>query len=53
MPGGLMQLKLEGKAGLILTGNPTKSFFKFTYSKYTDFAMQKFRIDFNGSKLLD
>ena len=52
MPGGLMQLKLEGKAGLILTGNPTKSFFKFTYSKYTDFAMQKFRIDFNGSKTL-
>jgi len=47
-----MQLKLEGKAGLILTGNPTKSFFKFTYSKYTDFAMQKFRIDFNGSKTL-
>ena len=52
MPGGLMQLKAKGKAGIILTGNPTKSFFKFAYSKYTDFAMQKFRIDFNGSKTL-
>ena len=52
MPGGLMQLKAKGKAGNILTGNPTKSFFKFAYSKYTDFSMQKFRVDFNGSKSL-
>lgn len=52
MPGGLMQLKAKGKAGNILTGNPTKSFFKFTYSKYTDFAMQKFRVDFDGARTL-
>lgn len=52
MPGGLMQLKAKGRAGNILTGNPTKSFFKFTYSKYTDFAMQKFRVDFDGARTL-
>ena len=52
MPGGLMQLKAKGKAGNILTGNPTKSFFKSTYSKHTDFSMQKFRVDFDGARTL-
>ena len=52
MPGGLMQLKAKGNAHIILTGNPTKTFFKSTYLKHTDFALQKFRVDFNGARTL-
>uniref|UniRef100_A0A6C0FDQ7 Major capsid protein N-terminal domain-containing protein n=1 Tax=viral metagenome TaxID=1070528 RepID=A0A6C0FDQ7_9ZZZZ len=52
MPGGLMQLKARGNADIILTGNPTKTFFKSTYLKHTDFSLQKFRVDFNGSRTL-
>jgi len=52
MPGGLMNLTSEGQQNIILTGNPTKTFFKSTYSKYTNFGLQKFRIDFEGAKTL-
>ena len=52
MPGGLMQLVSEGQQNIILNGNPTKTFFKSTYSKYTNFGLQKFRVDFDGSKTL-
>ena len=27
---------------------PAKTFFKTTYAKYTNFGIQKFRIDYNG-----
>ena len=30
---------------MIITGNPNKSFFKVRYNKYTNFGMQKYRID--------
>jgi hypothetical protein len=52
MPGGLMQLVSEGQQNIILNGNPSKTFFKSTYAKYTNFGMQKFRVDFEGSKTL-
>jgi hypothetical protein len=52
MPGGLMQLVSEGQQNIILNGNPSKTFFKSTYSKYTNFGLQKFRVDFDGSKTL-
>ena len=52
MPGGLMNLVSEGQGNIILNGNPTKSFFKTTYAKYTNFGIQKFRIDYEGSKSL-
>ncbi len=52
MPGGLMQLVSEGQQNVILNGNPSKTFFKSTYSKYTNFGLQKFRVDFDGSKTL-
>jgi hypothetical protein len=48
MPGGLLNIASEGNANVILTGNPTKTFFKVTYSKYTNFGLQKFRLDFDG-----
>lgn len=48
MAGGLLNISAVGDANVILTGTPTKTFFKVVYSKYTNFGMQKFRIDFNG-----
>jgi hypothetical protein len=50
MPGGLLNIVAQGNANVILTGNPTKTFFKVTYSKYTNFGLQKFRLDFDGSR---
>jgi len=48
MAGGLLNLISIGNNNIILNGNPTKTFFKVTYSKYTNFGMQKFRIDYDG-----
>ena len=48
MAGGLLNIISQGSANVILTGNPSKTFFKTTYSKYTNFGMQKFRLDFDG-----
>jgi hypothetical protein len=52
MPGGLLNLASEGNLNNILTGNPKKTFFSTTYSKYTNFGMQKFRIDYEGIRKL-
>lgn len=49
MTGGLMNLIAVGNQNIILNGNPTKTFFKTTYAKYTNFGMEKHRIDFNGN----
>jgi len=48
MAGGLLNIISIGNNNVILTGNPTKTFFKVVYSKYTNFGLQKFRIDFDG-----
>ena len=48
MAGGLLNLTATGSANVILTGNPTKTFFKVVYSKYTNFGLQKFRLDYDG-----
>lgn len=50
MAGGLFNLVSVGNANVILTGNPTKTFFKVAYSKYTNFGLQKFRLDYEGSR---
>ena len=47
-----MQLVSEGQQNIILNGNPSKTFFKTTYYKYTNFGLQKFRVDFEGAKTL-
>ena len=52
MPGGLLNIISVGNANIILTGNPSKTFFKVTYSKYTNFGLQKFRLDFDGLREL-
>lgn len=45
MAGGLLNLIAIGNQNIITNGNPNKSFFKVSYSKYTNFGLQKYRID--------
>jgi hypothetical protein len=52
MPGGILNLVSEGQPNVILNSNPSKTFFKCTYKKYTNFGLQKFRVDYEGSKML-
>lgn len=52
MAGGLLNLVSEGQQNVILNGNPSKTFFKAKYAKYTNFGLQKFRVDFEGSKTI-
>ena len=52
MAGGLLNIVAYGQQNIILNGNPSKTFFKCTYAKYTNFGLQKFRIDFNGQRTL-
>ena len=50
MAGGLLNLISIGNANLFLTGNPSKTFFRTSYVKHTNFGLQKFRIDYKGTK---
>ena len=52
MAGGLMNLVSEGQQNVVLNGNPSKTFWKATFQKYTNFGLQKFRVDFEGAKTL-
>ena len=52
MTGGLMNIVAYGNENLLFNGNPKKTYFKATYQKYTNFGMQRFRIDFEGAKNL-
>ena len=52
MAGGLMQLVSQGQANILLNGNPSKTFFKSTYAKYTNFGLQYFRVDYEGTSTL-
>ena len=53
MAGGLMQLVAIGQQNVILNGNPSKTFWKCTYKKYTNFGKQNFRLDYEGSSVLN
>jgi hypothetical protein len=50
MAGGLLNIISVGSNNIFLTGNPTKTFFKVVYSKYTNFGLQKFRVDYDGQR---
>ena len=52
MAGGLMALAAVGAENIILNGNPKKTFFKAKYNKYTNFGMQRFRLDYRGLRIL-
>jgi hypothetical protein len=53
MAGGLLSLVSEGQQNVILNGNPERTFWKTTYKKYTNFGMQNFRLDYEGSTSLN
>ena len=48
MGGGLLQLHAFGSQMLYLSGNPSMTFFKSVYKKYTNFATETLRVDFEG-----
>lgn len=47
--GGLLQLVAVGKQDVFLTGNPSITWFKFVYSRYTNFAIESQQMYFDGS----
>lgn len=47
--GGLLQLVAQGKQDVFLTGNPSITWFKFVYRRYTNFAIESQRMYFDGS----
>ena len=49
MPGGLLNLVAYGNENIILNENPSKTFFKSVYRKYTNFGLQTFRLDHTGT----
>ncbi len=53
MAGGLMNLVSEGQQNIILNGNPSKTFWKAAYKKYTNFGKQNFRLDYEGTPQLN
>jgi hypothetical protein len=55
MPGAIMSLAAnkKGNNSVFLIGTPSKTFFKSSYSKYSDFALQRFRLDYEGLKDLN
>jgi len=48
MGGGLMQLVAYGAQDVYLTGNPQITFWKVTYRRHTNFAMEAIEQTFNG-----
>jgi hypothetical protein len=48
MAGGLMQLVAYGAQDVYLTGNPQITFWKVTYRRHTNFAMEAIEQSFNG-----
>jgi hypothetical protein len=52
MAGGQLSLVAEGAQNIILTGNPTKTFWKSNYSQFTNFGKQHFRLDYEGNTTL-
>jgi hypothetical protein len=52
MAGGLLNLVSQGQQNVILNGNPSKTFWKATYKKYTNWGKQNFRIDYEGTPTL-
>ena len=53
MAGGLLNLTAYGNENVILNGNPKKTFFKAVYKKHTNFGLQRFRVDYKGSRILN
>tara|TARA_Y100000782_G_scaffold3214_1_gene3649 strand:- start:17974 stop:19578 length:1605 start_codon:yes stop_codon:yes gene_type:complete len=52
MAGGLLNLVSHGQESILIFGNPTKTFFRSVYKKISNFGIQKFRVDYEGSRNL-
>ena len=52
MAGGLLNLVSQGQESVIIYGNPQKTYFRSTFKSITNFGMQKFRVDYKGSRML-
>jgi hypothetical protein len=48
MGGGLLQLVAYGAQDAYLSGNPQITFWKGLFKRHTNFAMEPFRVNFNG-----
>ena len=53
MAGGLLNLVAHGQSSILLYGNPQKTFFMVVYKRITNFGMQRFRTDYQGSRVLN
>ncbi len=53
MTGGLLNIISFGNQNIILNGNPTTTMFKSVFLKYTNFGLQKLRLDYEGQKNLN
>ena len=51
MPGGLLQLVSRGSQDMLLTGNPSVSFFKKVFNTYTNFAMESVRVSIDKNTM--
>ncbi len=49
MPGGLLQLVGIGAQNQFINGNPDMTYFTSLYKRFTNFAMEHFRLDFKGN----
>jgi len=52
MGGGLLNLVAVGQQNIILNGNPSKTFWKTTYKKYTNWGKQNFTLNYEGTPML-
>jgi len=48
-----MNLVATGQQNVILNGNPQKTYWKSTYLKYTNFGKQNFRLDYEGTPVIN
>jgi hypothetical protein len=49
MTGGLLQLKSYGSENIYLNANPQISFFRSVYRRHTNFSIENFELNFNGT----
>ena len=52
MGGGLLNFVGQGDANIFLNGSPDVSLYRKEYKKYTNFGLQKFRLDYLGQRNL-
>jgi hypothetical protein len=48
-----MQLVAIGQQNILLNGNPSKTFWKASYKKYSNWGTQNFRLDYTGTPSLN